>query len=129
MINKHNVRYNNLVGKEQLNVFRYLMQSDEGSFFNETINELMEIANEMPRTYETKDIAENNKIAHLHYFKGGFDFYMVEMDALPELSKCFGFIKGHETEWDYISLPDILKAGVELDLHWTPKSIAEIKKM
>jgi hypothetical protein len=44
-----------------------------------------------------------------------------------EQHQAFGLVSlGYEPELGYISLPEILKAGAELDLHWTPTTVGEI---
>ena len=66
-------------------------------------------------------------------FTGGCDWYIVEKDAgaaddEPEdfQSQAYGLAIIHEAEMGYISIPEILSVGAELDLHWTPRSIESI---
>jgi len=77
----------------------------------------------MPKSYETD--GQKEKIAHLHYFKNGHDFYIYEKDMEEEeqiqafgLTKCNG-----ESEIGYISLVELTGIGVELDLYWQPKVV------
>ena len=70
-------------------------------------------------------------LAYLHYFIGGFDWWIVEKDADPDHAgqvQAFGIADlGMDAELGYISIPELLENGAELDLYYTePKNIGEI---
>lgn len=81
---------------------------------------------EIPGPYQTEHIPLDDKILHLHYFCGGADWYVVELNA--ETKEAFGWaelIPGCG-EWGYFSLSELaeLRIGpfvVERDLDWLPR--------
>ena len=79
----------------------------------------------MPKTYET-DGQGLKAVAHLHYFTPAFDFYITEKDRSGGTKQAFGLACAHERELGYISIRQLVEAGADLDLHWTPKTLAEI---
>ena len=90
-------------------------------------------ANEMieqtPVTYEQEDLGDQ-AVAHLHYFYGGCDWWITEKDVEDGVSQAFGFAclgDPQMAELGYISIEELTDAGVELDLHWTPITLAEVK--
>jgi hypothetical protein len=94
-------------------------------------NKLCEMANTvstMPKNYEQDGLGKN-AVAHLHYFLGGMDWYITEKDMLTEQHQAFGWamISGYDGELGYISIIEILENGAELNLHWTPKPLKDIK--
>jgi len=110
--------------------------SEEHEFFREMIFELSERIRKMPHTYQT-DGQGDKAIAYLHYFIGGSDFYITEKDMGKEQLQAYGLsvLNGdwQMSEMGYISIEEIkdITKGIlfcDLDLYWTPKSIAEIKE-
>jgi hypothetical protein len=79
----------------------------------------------MPKTYETEKVTK--KVAHLHYFTGSWDWYIIEKDMQEdEQIQAFGLVKSHncpEGEMGYIDITEVTKAGGELDLYYTPKEV------
>jgi hypothetical protein len=88
----------------------------------------------IPAIMATEDIATADKIVHLHYFVGGADWYITELD--PETGEAFGWaeIVSGGGEWGYVFLPELatLEVGflvVERDLHWSPKPVKEVDRI
>jgi hypothetical protein len=90
----------------------------------------------MPKSYET-DGQGDKAIAHLHYFAGGSDFYITEKDKgdgrdeVPgQQHQAFGLsdVFGDGGELGYVSIAELIQHKVELDLYWTPRTLAEIRK-
>lgn len=88
-----------------------------------------EVLANIPGLYETEDIRLDDKVLHLHYFVGGSDWYIAELD--PETGEAFGWAQMAPGcgEWGYISLPELaavqarafgMVLPVERDLHFTP---------
>jgi hypothetical protein len=102
------------------------IRGEEKEYFRAKIAEMAETVRTMPNTYET-DGQGNAAIAHLHYFTGAWDWYITERDTCdgPQL-QAFGLVHGHEHELGYINIHEITRNRAELDLHWTPKSLAEL---
>ena len=93
----------------------------------------LDLANQieaMPKTYE-QDGRGDEAIAHLHYFNGGSDWYITEKDINGGVLQAYGYaiLNGDDemAESGYISIEELTRNGVELDLHFTPCRLAEIK--
>lgn len=63
---------------------------------------------------------------------GNWTWYVAEADF--ETGRCFGLVEGFERELGYFCLNELQRmrgafgVGIERDLHWTPKSYAELTK-
>ena len=116
------------IGKSQLAVMVQSCKGEEGDWF---ITRMVELAAEilaMPKTYE-QDGKGDAACAYLHYFKGSADWYITERDMEPKQHQAFGLANlGHGDELGYISITELCAAGVELDLHFTPNSIGNIRQ-
>lgn len=114
-----------LIGRSQLTCINDAKRGEEGAHFIEKMQEMQAVVDAMPRTYET-DGQGMEAIAHLHYFLGGCDWYITEMDIEAEPEQCFGLADMGCPELGYISIPELLSAGAELDLYWKAKPLSEI---
>lgn len=115
----------------QRKVMQSAMRGEEGQYFIDKAIEVKEIIDTMPKTY-----GQNGKggeaIAYLHYFTGSMDWYITEKDMEGEGTlQAFGLadIFNDGGEVGYISIAEIVGRGVdaELDLHWTPKTLNQIR--
>ncbi len=119
-----------LTGPEQYEVITDAMLGEEGDAFIEIIDRVYATWEQMPKTYETADQGRET-IAHLHFFVGSCDWWIVEKDADTDHAgqvQAFGIADlgmGYR-ELGYISIPELLANGAELDLHYRPKTIGEI---
>jgi hypothetical protein len=116
------------ISESQLGVICLGLRGEEASFFLEKSVEYGARINTMPKTYE-QDGKGQDAIAYLHYFKNGCDWYITEKDMEPEQYQAFGMarLNGWEPELGYISIIELMEAEVELDLHFTPTKLSEIK--
>ena len=122
------------VGKNQLTVLKSLMRGEEGEWFKAKLEEVGSVIATMPKTYE-QDGKGDEAIVYLHYFTGGCDWWVTEKDAGSSDDKpgtgqeqAFGLVDlGYGAELGYISLVEVLENGAEIDLHWTPITLAEVK--
>ena len=96
----------------ELEVIGNAVRGEEGEFWKSKLVELADIVDNMPVVYET-DGQGDAAVVWLHYFSRDCDWYITERDQEEELG--------------YISIQELIKAGVELDLYWTPKTIGEVK--
>lgn len=112
----------------QMDLIGTLCRSEEGDFFRGKLIEYAERITNMPETYE-QDGEGGEAIAHLHYFSGGCDWWITEKDIENEQHQAFGLADlGYGGELGYISLVELCASkAVELDLHWTPITLSEIK--
>lgn len=107
------------------------LQGEERPYFVEKIREYNARIDAMPKTYETDGQGEQ-AIAYLHYFSGGGDWYITERDSDPDQTgqvQAFGLADpfGDGGELGNISILELRRAGIELDLHWTPQPLAQIR--
>ena len=114
------------IGKAQMKVLGDMCRGEERKWFQSRLCELAEIIRQMPSSYET-DGQGDRVVAHLHYFTAGWDFYLTEKDSNLGQHQAFGLVTGFEPELGYISLPEILAVGAEIDLYWQPKPVGEIR--
>lgn len=130
-----NLKPNQYIPAGQLLVINECLQGEEADYFREKLAELSALVASMPKTYDQDGLGEN-AVAHLHYFGGRCDIYITELDKgapddTPEdaLTQCFGQVDlGYGAELGYISLPEIMGTPLELDLHFTPKTLREINE-
>jgi len=115
---------------EQARTVRQLMKGEEGAWFKAKVCEILAIADAMPRSYGTDGQGEN-ATARLHYFAGGRDWWITELDSDEDGEgqvQAFGMADiGNGPEVGYISLLELCESRAEIDLHWTPATLAEIK--
>jgi len=128
---------NNFISESQLSTMKSGMSGEEGQFFMDKAVEMQKQIESMPETYGQDGLGDK-AIAHLHYFRGGMDWYITEKDAGSEddaikgiQEQAFGLADlGYGGEMGYISIEEITNSGrnsAELDLYFTPKTIGEIK--
>lgn len=102
------------------------LRGEEAEAIAERLTETARIFATMPKTYETGD---DPATAYLHYFMGSWDWYITEKDAEAEQVQAFGWVKSElcpQGEFGYISLEEITENGAELDLYFTPQTLAPI---
>ena len=101
-------------------------RGEEREFFKAKLVELADLVGSMPVTYET-DGQGDQATAFLHYFTSDCDWYIVERDSEEEQHQAFGLACIWEQELGYISIQELIEAGAELDLYWTPKTLGQVK--
>ena len=116
--------------QSELACLRESCHGEEKQFFIVRMVELAALIYSMPKTYE-QDGKGDQAIAYLHYFKGGGDWYITEKDADQDGEgqiQAFGLADlGYGPELGYISIQELIENNVELDLHFTPCTLAKIK--
>lgn len=117
------------LGQQQLEVIGALARGEEGAFFVAKMQEYAERVRTMPKTYDQENVAD--PIGYLHYFLGNMDWYITERDVDTDGAgqvQAFGSANlGYGAELGYISIPELLENGVELDLHFTPAPLSTLK--
>jgi len=127
------------IGRSQLAAVASGMRGEERQFFYDKMVELADRVAGMPQTCEQQSLGEQG-IVSLHYFAGGqANWWITEKDkgdpddqknGVPPQSQAFGladlFADGGEL--GYISIPEILSCGGELDFHFTPRTLAQVRK-
>ena len=87
--------------------------------------------NQLPKLYETEDIALEDKkvIVKLFHPASNWTWYVIEFDGEDI---CWGLVEGHETEYGYFSLSELAQVkgsfgiGVERDKWFTPTKVGKI---
>ncbi len=117
------------VSPTQLSIMGDGCRGEEGSWFRDKFVSLAEEIKAMPKTYE-QDGKGDQAVAHLHYFKGDADWFITEKDMEPEQIQAFGLadLGFGMPELGYISIVELQENNVELDLHWTPKTLESCQK-
>ena len=103
---------------------------EEGQFFRDKINEFKARIEAMPVTYAQDGLGDQATV-YLHYFKDGADWWIMEKDSDPDGEgqiQAFGYADlGYGAELGYISIEELVTDGIELDLYFTPATVAELK--
>ncbi len=119
-----------LTTPEQYEVITDAMMGEEGDHFIEIIDRIHATWQAMPKTYEST-AKGRAALARLHYFTGGCDWWIVEKDADTDHAgqvQAFGIADlgiGYR-ELGYISIPELLENGAELDLYFKHQPIGEL---
>ena len=115
------------VNPSQRSAMYSAMLGEEGAFFRELVGNLITALDTMPKVYEQDGLGDQ-AVIHLHYFTGSQDWYITERDTSEEQHQAFGLADfGDGGELGYISIAELIKHGVELDLYWKPRTLAEIR--
>lgn len=124
----NNLRRRGFIGNQQALAMLSILDGEEGQFMLDKIREVSTTIENMPKTYE-QDGKGDQAVVHLHYFFRGMDWHITEKDLEDEQLQAFGLANlGNGAELGYIWLGEITEAGAEIDLYWTPKTLAEVKK-
>ena len=115
---------------EFLTIVQCACRSSDKLAFQEKLFEVAERIATMPETYE-QDGKGDEAIVYLHYFLGGSDWYITEKDMDGGVLQAFGYSCSNgdvqNAGLGYISIRELTELGVELDLHFTPCSLREVK--
>jgi len=90
-----------------------------------------ELANKIPKLYETEEVPVSNKVALVKLFHpvSNWTWYVMEYDGKDT---CWGLVVGHETELGYFSLSELdaiespFDIRVERDIFFRPTTVAEL---
>jgi hypothetical protein len=107
-----------------------------------------DVLNRIPEYYDTEHTIADHKVIWIHYFSGGCDWYLAELDRVDWIGYGAADI-GHGPEWGPFSLPELERVRadgrivtlgmapqmhrvpglliVERDCHWTPRTWGEIE--
>jgi hypothetical protein len=116
-----------IVPPNQLRFIQQLMRGEEGEYFAQALLSLESSYNALPiiggpESDQPAEIA----VATIHLFHPSCDWWIVERDEDPT-EPVFGIADMGDRELGYISLSEILASRmVEVDLHWKPKTVAQI---
>ena len=118
-----------LIGPAQRAALWVALEGEERDHFADIVTRLVATWQAMPATYATEPQGRA-AVAHLHYFLGGADWWIIEKDSDPDNEgqiQAFGIADlGMGPELGYISIPELIEVGAELDFHYTAQTVAEI---
>jgi hypothetical protein len=115
-----------------------IRHSEEREWFADCMARLAATVAAMPVTYQQDGLGDA-AVAHLHYFTSGTDAWITEKDKgapgdAPEdfQVQAFGFVRHarwpDDAETGYVSIPELLACGAELDFHFDPTTLAAIRE-
>lgn len=118
------------MSRQQTLAVSNLIRGPERQFFIDILVELADRIKKMPQTYQQEGTPLDEQIVYLHYFGGGFDWYITEKDKGAESDEnpkvqqqAFGLACMFDDEWGFISIQELIENGVELDFHLEPCSV------
>jgi hypothetical protein len=115
------------IGRSQAMALGNCLCGEEGDYFETMLTDLAQRVATMPKTYE-QDGKGDEAVVYLHYFRGGMDWFITERDSEIEQHQAFGLSDiGYGGDLGYVSIEELIANGVELDLYWTPKTLAQVK--
>lgn len=121
--------FRQFLSRGQYRAIAEAMRGEEGAEFIDKAQILARIIDGMAKTYE-QDGKGDQATAYLHYFKGGADWYITEKDASGKgTEQAFGSADlGQGAELGYISIDELARNNVELDLYFAPVTLASVSK-
>lgn len=125
------------IGNDQCAAILDVLRGEESEWMAEKVNSLWATIQSMPQSYQTDGQDPEKTLCHLHYFVGTVDAWITEKDMgerrkwTPEVEQhqAFGVtrIQPGSGELGYVSIPELLECGAEIDLYWTPCTLASLK--
>jgi hypothetical protein len=120
------------MSRRQYRSMLLLAFGEEGPFFIQKVQEMAQTISTMPKTYQTQEKGLKPMV-YLHYFIGGADWFIYEKDMEGAGTlQAFGLADLFQDggELGYISIDELVSTGIgaELDLHWTPKPLEEVRQ-
>jgi hypothetical protein len=118
-------------------VLKDLIKGEEGAWFVERLLAIKRRIEQMPKTHDTN--GQEDPVAHLKYFGGPVTAYITEKDVgddpeagwQPDAEQIQAYgrigILPSYPEMGYICLIELIEIGIELDLHFEPTPISQIK--
>lgn len=116
-------------------VLKELVGGEEGAYFVERLLAIKKRIEEMPQTYGQDGVED--PVAHLKYFGGPVTAYITEKDMggmaqwTPGVNQIQAYgrvciLPGYP-EFGFVNVQELIEAEIELDLHFEPTPISQIK--
>ncbi len=88
---------------------------------------LIEGYREIPKLY-FQDEKGFNSVVYLHYFSGGSDWYITELDKKTNEAYGYAILNGdtQNSEFGYMNLNEFANSNIQIDLYWSFKTLNEI---
>lgn len=99
-------------------------KGEEKEHFIDLLNHVEKQIKAMPKIYEMSKKEVKDVTVGMHYFGGGTDYWIYELDQ--KTLEGFGFVclfgMTENAELGYVSIPEIMEIPfIELDLYWDEK--------
>lgn len=114
---------------QSVTLAKMMRNSEEWEWFADKAIEVAALVEAMPGPRATEGQGDA-AIVRLHYFSSGGDWWITERDNTDEQVQAYGLadLYGDGGEIGYIGISELIGfRSVELDLHWQPKPLSEIK--
>ena len=120
------------INPNQLKLIKSLTYAEEGDHFTKLVEAFTHRIKNMPGPRETVEAETTDPICHLHYFGPNSDHWIIERDDLDDSQEqafCFACLNDWKdcAELGYVSIPELLKNRIELDLYFEPKPLSRVK--
>ena len=111
----------------QFQFLQSLLRGEEREFFVDAMTEIEFQYNDLPIIGSAgSDQPTDKALAKIHLFGPSCDWWLVEKPSHPE-EQFFGIADLGYRELGYIPMDEIIRLrGVEIDLHWKPKTVQQI---
>ena len=116
----------------QLAALEQLSKGEEGEYFLRLVVDLAARVRSIPALDQGPEVT-NDSAVMLHYFFQGSDWYIFELQHIAEEDVVLGFgwaILGGDyqmAELGCIGVSELLACGVELDLHFAPRTLGQVR--
>lgn len=122
------------INPSQLRVMFENVAGEEGEWFRDKLSELVKTIKAHPRTYDTNSKEESDIWIKLHYFTPSGDAYITELDRGAasnndaDQAQAYGYVKMNgDLEGGYVSIQEWIANRAELDLHFKPITLEDLK--
>jgi hypothetical protein len=116
------------VSPEQMLAMQTASRGEEGEFFLMLFVKVAALIAAAPQNRVTDTDADFGK-AYLHYFLGGGDWYILELNWDGGFDRAYGYVilngDKQNAEFGYIDIADLVANGAELDLYFKPQTVAQ----
>ena len=111
----------------QFQFLKTLLRGEEKEFFIDALTEIEFQYNDLPIIGTAgSDQPTDKAMAKIHLFGPSADWWIVEKPSHPE-EPAFGIADLGYRELGYFQLDEIIRLpGIEIDLHWKPKTVQQI---
>ncbi|UTV80115.1 zincin-like metallopeptidase domain-containing protein [Acidithiobacillus sp. YTS05] len=126
------------LGAKQGEVTEYLLRnSEEREFYSDKMRELRDIIRAMPETYQTDGLPDEQRPVSLRYFgPGNQQWFIIEKDSGDPENADFRQTQAYGLadlgmgfpEMGYINIEEITRTGAEIDYHFEPTTLLEVKR-
>lgn len=115
--------------RQQRAAVEALLLGEEGDYFKSLMAKLAATVKSMPDRLPSSLKSMDDAVAHLHYFYGACDWYILEPSSHPSdrVVYCYANLGDDMcAEYGSLCLSEFDDLNVELDFHWEPMTMREV---